>query len=241
MLNKIIHHLIEFVSAHWHAVFLACLSMLLLTFFIAMRRPGGGRKNPGKNASDKKSDGRQNTAASALRRLPPEIYRVYQELYVPRLDGKGVTRIAYVVAARHGIFAVQPQREVGLVSGAPGDRVWTSKDAGAETTFTNPVIRSAYHARSLARHLGLPEALICPLVLFDQEVVFSRKPPANVLTSGLRSMILSHQAELLSAGTLSAVLQKLDATAADTGAREEYETYRRSKGRRARRSAPRER
>lgn len=235
MLNKAIHFATESLAAHWHLIFTVCLVTLLLTGFLALRQMNrGGRPKPG-GKSGKRSGSKDNTAASSLRRLPSGVYQVFQELHIPRLDGKGVTRISYVVVARHGIFVIHPQREVGLISGGPGDRNWICQDGGQEAVFTNPVIRNAYHARSLARHLGLPEALICPVVLFDQEVTFAHKPPPNVLTSGLRSFILSHQAELLSGDMLAGVLKKLREAAANTEARDEYESYRRTKSRRQRR------
>ncbi|MCA1962963.1 MAG: NERD domain-containing protein [Prosthecobacter sp.] len=235
MLNKIIDKTISFVSAHWHIVFVLCLCALVVSIFVAVRQ-FGGKKKPSSAGRSRSSSTRQNTAASCLKRLPQDIYHVFQELYVPRLDGNGVTRITYVVAARHGIFVVHPQRDLGRISGNPTDRVWTAFDGGRESTFSNPVIRNAYHARALARHLGLPEALICPVVYFDQEVNFDQKPPANVLTSGLHNFILSHKAELLTEEMLTKLLAKLRETARDEKARLEYDTYRRSKGRRVRRT-----
>jgi hypothetical protein len=233
MLNKILHFAAESLSSHWHVIFMTCLILLLITFFLTVRQYSrrSSKKDRGYENSPR---ARTKTVPDSLRLLPAETYRIFQDLYVPRLDGKGVTRIAYVVAARHGIFVVHPQRETGVISGTATDRQWSSLNLGIETTFTNPVIRNAYHARALARYLNLPEALICPVVVFDQEVKFVTNPPAHVLTSGLRRFILSYQAELLSVEMLDPLLRNLHRAATNEEARAEYDSYRRSKTKRTR-------
>ena len=233
MLNKILHFATESLSSHWHVIFMACLILLLITLFLTARQYNrrGSKKD---QEHDDAPRIRHKTIADSLRLLPAETYSIFQDLYVPRLDGKGVTRIAYVVAARHGIFVVDPQREKGVISGSATDRQWSSLDSGIETTFTNPVIRNAYHAKALARHLNLPEALICPLVFFDQKVNFMTKPPVHVMTSGLRRFIMSYQAELLKTEMLEPVLKSLHRAATNEEARAEYDSYRRSKNKRKR-------
>ncbi len=233
MLNKAIHFAAESLSSHWHVIFMTCLVLLLITLFLTVRQYN--RRNSPKAKSHQDSPrARHKTVADSLKRLPPDTYKVFQDLYVSRLDGKGVTRIAYVVAARHGIFCVHPQRETGVIKGTVTDRLWTAAESGMETTFTNPVIRNAYHARALARHLNLPDAMICPVVLFDQEVTFTTKPPAHVLTSGLRRFILSYQAELLTEEMLDPILKNLHRAATNEEARAEYDSYRKSKTKRTR-------
>jgi hypothetical protein len=105
---------------------------------------------------------------------------------------------------------------------------------GREHSFTNPVLRSAYHARALARYLELPEALICSIIYFDQEARFAAPQGPNVLTSGLTRFIMSHKAELLTGAMLQNVCERIDQVAGSEELRQKYEE-RNSSRRRARR------
>lgn len=170
-----------------------------------------------------------------MKRLPSEEFQVLRDVFLPRLDGKGLTRLPFVVVARSGVFVIQPQRESGLISGGPKDDRWTVVHGGREHSFTNPVLRSAYHARALARYLELPEALICSVIYFDQEVRFATPQGPNVLTSGLTRFIMSHKAELLTGGMVQNVCERIDKVAGSEELRQKYEERNSSRRRRARR------
>lgn len=241
MLNKIIHLTQELLTAYWHFIFAACLLALVVTSLIAagiLRRSRRNERTDSRRGSGSSSaTAQQKTVSSSMNRLPSEEYQVMRDVFLPRLDGKGLTRLPFVVVARSGVFVIQPQRESGLISGGPKDDRWTVMHGGREHTFTNPVLRSAYHARALARYLELPEALICSIIYFDQEVRFATPQGPNVLTSGLTRFIMSHKAELLTGGMLQNVCERIDQVAGSEELRQKYEERNSSRRRRARREA----
>lgn len=245
MLNKIIHLSQELLSNYWHLIFAACLLALLVTSLLALGLYRRGRReersDSRRNFESSSSSAQQKTVSSSMKRLPSEEYRVLREVYLPRLDGKGLTRLPFVVVAKSGIFVVQPQRESGLIAGEPKDERWTVVNGGREHSFTNPVLRSAYHARALARYLELPEALICGIVYFDQEVRFASPQGPNVLTSGLARFIMSHKAELLADSMLQSVCGRVAEVAGSEGLRQRYEEKNSSRRRRARQEASKQR
>jgi hypothetical protein len=241
MLNKIIHLTQELLSAYWHVIFIVCLLALLATslaaFGIFRRGRSKERADSRRGSGSSSSSAQQKTVSSSMRRLPSEEFQVLRDVFLPRLDGKGLTRLPFVVVARSGVFVIQPQRESGLISGGPKDERWTVMHGGREHSFTNPVLRSAYHARALARYLELPEALVCGIIYFDQEVRFASPQGPNVLTSGLTRFIMSHKAELLTGDMVQNVCERVTEVADNEELRREYEKRNSSRRQRARREA----
>lgn len=241
MFNKIIHVTQELLSAHWYLIFALCLLALLVTSLLAA---GFFRRNRNQDRTDsRRSSGSSpvsshpQTVSSFMRRLPSKEYQVMRDVFLPRLDGNGLTRLPFVVVARSGVFVIQPQRESGLISGGLKDHRWTVMHGGREHSFTNPALRSAYHARALARYLELPEALICDIVYFDQQVEFETPRGSNVLTSGLTRFIMSHKAELLNDDKVQDICERIDRVAGSEELRQKYEERNSSRRRRARREA----
>ena len=241
MFNKIIHVTQELLTAHWYLIFALCLLALLVASLLAA---GLYRQNRRQDRTDsRRSSGSSSnsshpkTVSSFMRRLPSAEYQVMRDVFLPRHDGKGLTRLPFVVVARSGVFVIQPQRESGLISGGPKDDRWKVMHGGREHSFTNPVLRSAYHARALARYLELPEALICNIIYFDQQVEFETPQGPNLLTSGLTRFIMSHKAELLADAMVQSICERIDQVAGSEELRQKYEERNSSRRRRSRREA----
>ncbi|MES2596090.1 MAG: nuclease-related domain-containing protein [Verrucomicrobiota bacterium] len=144
----------------------------------------------------------------SLRRLPPEHFKVFNDVFVPRLDNDGNTRLHHVILSTFGIFIVQVQPENGLITGAEEDREWNLIQQDGRRRFINPLIRSAYHVKALAKYLEVPEASILPIIFFDAEPRFEAPCPPYMLTQGLGRYIISHTVPLLSQEILDDVYMK---------------------------------
>lgn len=241
MFNKILHVIQELLSAHWYLIFALCLLALLVTSLLAAgffrRSRKQDRMDSRRSSGSSSTSSHPKTVSSFIRRLPSKEYQVMRDVFLPRLDGNGLTRLPFVVVARSGVFVIQPQRESGLISGGPKDDRWKVVHGGREHSFTNPMLRSAYHARALARYLELPEALICDIVYFDQQVEFETPQGRNLLTSGLTRFIMSHKAELLTDDKMQYICERIDRVAGSEELRQKYEERNSSRRRRARREA----
>ena len=141
--------------------------------------------------------GQRPCASQELARLDPSIYRIFQQVHVPRLDDCGHTCIHHLVYSRHGIFVIHVQNDGGEIHGHDEDYHWLIGSPGQERHLVNPLVRNAYHSRCLARLLEIPEQLILPLVYFPNPCHFSHDHAPNLLAGSLASCIQSRRQELL--------------------------------------------
>lgn len=202
MLNLILQKTTTVLQQHWPLLLTICgafvLGVALLAFRFLRRRgygQGGGHssKHP------------QHRVEASLRRLP-KTFIIFSRLEVPRLDGKGKTRLHHVVLSPGGIFVIHVQHERGLILGGPQEAHWQASDNGR--SFINPVIRNSYHVASLAAFLGVPKSLCHSVVFFDSPVRFETpQPPYLLVEEGLARHILSFQTEVLPPAELARVVE----------------------------------
>jgi len=212
MIHRIIDLSFDLLARFWPVALGVCALAFIIVVMITLRIARG--KSAPKSAKSKQkpkpfSARQSNSVMSSLERLPKDHYESLHEVFVPRLDGQGTTRIHHVVLSRYGIYVLHVQNECGDISGDPDGREWTSRQKDGMRVFTNPVHRNAYHVKALVQHLKLPEALFHSLIIFDSEVRFETPPPPNVLTHGLGSTIISQTAEIISPELLQRVSAQL--------------------------------
>lgn len=204
---------LNLLSQNWPLVLAAGVLGLLLLLVIlraVVRRVRGGSL-PEPEAPEPSTTRLTRMASGSLMRLARQHYTVIDEVYVPRFEGEGSTRLDHVVISTHGIFVIHVQHERGDITGQAEHRHWSCVNDLEEKTLTNPIPRTRYHLRALARFLGLPEGLFIPVIYFENSVTLSSGLPAHVLTSGLGRHIISHKAELLSRELVADVSARLKA------------------------------
>jgi len=134
----------------------------------------------------------------ALKRLDPRVYRVFNDLVLPRPDGRGTTQIDHVVVSPFGIFVIETKNYRGWIFGDESSRYWTQVIYGKKSRFQNPLHQNALHLRALAKATELPVHCFHNLIFFVGEAILKTELPPQVMTEGLYSYIRRHQVEALS-------------------------------------------
>jgi len=132
-----------------------------------------------------------------LRRLDPQRYQCFHDLYLPRPDGQGTTQIDHVVVSPNGIFVIETKNYSGWIFGSENGKEWTQQIYRKKSRFRNPLHQNALHLRALATHLDLPADRFHSFVYFIGSATFKKPLPDNVRTSGLIEWIKAHQCQLL--------------------------------------------
>lgn len=150
-------------------------------------------------------------SVAALKRLDPKVYRVFNDLVLPRPDGKGTTQVDHVVVSPFGIFVIETKNYEGWIFGDENSRQWTQVIYGKKSRFQNPLHQNALHVRALATATGLPRECFHNLVYFIGGATLKTPLPPQVMTEGLVSYIRSHQAEVIPSKELAFAMVVLDA------------------------------
>lgn len=209
ILNEILDISFNLLARYWMIALPVCILAFTLAVWLLVRiiRGKSTTSQPAARVSGTpKATSR--AALSSLRRLPPEHYRIFNDVFIPRLDGEGNTQLHHIVLSRFGVFVIQGQPEDGLITGGLEDRDWTLIQADSRKRFINPIIRSTYHLKALAKFLELPESSLLPIIYFDAEPRFEAARPPYLLTGGLGRYIISHHEELLTVDELDEIALK---------------------------------
>ena len=150
-------------------------------------------------------------SVAALKRLDPKVYRVFNDLVLPRPDGKGTTQIDHVVVSPFGIFVIETKNYEGWIFGDENSRQWTQVIYGKKSRFQNPLHQNALHVRALATATGLPRECFHNLVFFVGDATLKTSLPPQVMTEGLVSYIRGHQTEVIPSKELAFAMFILDA------------------------------
>ena len=146
---------------------------------------------------------------ATLRRLDPGRYKVFDDLVLPRPDGRGTTQIDHVVASPFGIFVIETKNFAGWIFGDENARHWTQVIYGKKCRFQNPLHQNALHVRALAAATELPPSCFQNLVFFAGEATLKTSLPPQVMTRGLLAYIRGHRDELLSPEELNRACETL--------------------------------
>ena len=139
------------------------------------------------------------TTIGALRKLDPLVYSVHQDVYVPRPDGKGTTQIDHVIVSSFAVFVIETKNMKGWIFGDEKSKQWTQTLYRKKYRFQNPLHQNQLHVNALANALQIPKEKLESIVFFVGDVTLKTQLPPNVLTSGLRSYLLGHRVQRLSA------------------------------------------
>lgn len=173
-----------------------------------------------KSATGKGWIGEKMVSQIGLRQMDPAVYRVFDDIYLPRTDGKGTTQIDHVVVSKFGVFVIETKNMKGWIFGSPEQRQWTQQLFRKKSRFQNPVHQNALHVRALQSFLGLAADYFHPLVFFVGECEFKTPMPDNVRSSGLKDWILAKQTPQLSESEVETAVGKLASLVAATDKRQ---------------------
>ncbi len=132
-----------------------------------------------------------------LKRLDPQLYRQFHDLYLPRPDGQGTTQLDHVVVSPFGIFVIETKNYKGWIFGTEKQRQWTQQIYRAKNRFQNPLHQNHLHVKALMQFLGLPANHFHSLVFFIGGAEFKTPMPGNVINDGLHSWIANRTTPLL--------------------------------------------
>lgn len=135
---------------------------------------------------------------AALKRLDPKVYRVFNDLVLPRPDGKGTTQIDHVVVCPFGIFVIETKNYAGWIFGDEDSRYWTQVIYGKKSRFQNPLHQNALHVRALVKATGLSRERFHNLVYFVGDATLKTSLPPQVMTEGLVSYLQAQWVEVVS-------------------------------------------
>lgn len=149
-------------------------------------------------------------AVGALGKLDPVVYRVFNDIVLPRPDGKGTTQIDHVVVSPFGIFVIETKNYAGWIFGDETSRYWTQVIHGKKSRFQNPLHQNALHVRALANAAGLSKDCFRNLVYFVGEATLKSPLPPQVMTEGLAGFVQNFQVEVLPQEGLARVVAVLE-------------------------------
>jgi hypothetical protein len=146
----------------------------------------------------------------ALSRLDQDRYRVLHNVFVPSRSGEGsMTEVDHVIVSAFGIFVIETKHYSGWIYGHPDDTKWTRTNFRHKQSFLSPLKQNQGHINALACFLDLPRSKFHSIVCFTGDATLKTPLPANVLTSGMRRHIESHQDVLLEDAEVGRVWERL--------------------------------
>jgi hypothetical protein len=208
-----LHHILELCLQLFSRLWPLILAVIILVPLIGLMALGIYLKRKMKSAilAPEKADvhAPKRSVMASLHRLPKDKYQLLSLVHIPRLNGRGSTRIHHVVLSNFGIFVIQPQDQCGRISGEVDEPNWIVDGEEGLVSFINPILRNNYHVKALAKFLGLPEALFFSIIFFQRKVSFDQSIPPGVLLKRLGRHILSHTAPIISPEVMSQALTAL--------------------------------
>lgn len=183
MADALLKSLLDTVLSNWH-IFAALLAVLVVTKICRSPLVKGWW-------------GELQVTRFGLRRLDPAVYRVFDDLYLPRPDGKGTTQIDHVVVSPFGVFVIETKNYQGWIFGSARQAQWTQQIYRVKSRFQNPLHQNHLHVKALMSLLGLPAESFHSLVMFIGDTTFKTPMPDNVINRGLISWIRAKHAVLL--------------------------------------------
>lgn len=150
-------------------------------------------------------------SVGALKRLDPKVYRVFNDLVLPRPDGEGTTQIDHVVVSPFGIFVIETKNYAGWIFGDKDSRYWTQVIYGKKSRFQNPLHQNALHVRAIAVATGLPRECFYDLIYFVGDATLKTSLPPQVMTEGLASYIRDFRVEVIPQNDVASAVALLEA------------------------------
>ncbi|WP_051663056.1 NERD domain-containing protein [Alicyclobacillus macrosporangiidus] len=127
--------------------------------------------------------------AAKLAALDPAVYKVLNDVTIPKEESNGTVQIDHIVVSPFGIFVIETKHYDGWIFGKEDDYQWKQVIYKRKETFLNPFIQNKTHIKALQAAL----AENSPLKFFSV-VVFSGRGTLKVET---RTELLVYPRDLL--------------------------------------------
>jgi hypothetical protein len=160
--------------------------------------------------------GERTVSAFSLKVLNRSVYTLFEDIYLPRPDGKGTTQIDHIVVSTYGIFVIETKNMKGWIFGTEDQERWTQVVRGKKSGFQNPLRQNRLHVKALMACLGLPESVFHSVVYFAGGSTFKTRVPSNVIDRGLKGFIEKHGALLLNSEQVAATVMSLEDLAVES-------------------------
>lgn len=134
--------------------------------------------------------------------LDEKEYPRFHDTIVPDDDG-ATTQIDHILVSRYAVFVLEVKNMKGWIFGSERDPQWTqSLIGGKKHQFQNPLRQNYRHIKCLSAFLKLPESAFESVVFFvpnkDNDTIFKKKMPDNVMDRGLATYIKGFKTPRLS-------------------------------------------
>jgi len=159
-------------------------------------------------------------SVGALKRLDPTLYRVFNDIVLPRPDGNGTTQIDHVVVSPFGLFVIETKNYAGWIFGDEHSCTWTQVIYQKKSRFQNPLHQNFLHVSALVKATGLPREWFHNLVYFAGNATLKTPLPPQVMTEGLVSFIRGHRVEVVPTEEVARAVEVLEGTRAGEQRRE---------------------
>ncbi|WP_234998425.1 NERD domain-containing protein [Salirhabdus sp. Marseille-P4669] len=152
--------------------------------------------------------------AFLLERLDKNTYIVFNDLLVPKANGK-TTQIDHVVISVYGIFVIETKNYKGWIFGNEKNKYWTQQIYQRKERFYNPVWQNFGHIKSLETILGEFSNSIYSIVTFSGKATLKKisvsSPYVHIINSiQVVKTIKNYQKKVLSNSDVQNVVNHLN-------------------------------
>ena len=136
--------------------------------------------------------------AKILSKLPPEKYKVINDLLINKKDH--TSQIDHIVVSKHGIFVIETKNYTGWICGSEDSEYWTQNIYGSKHNMWNPLLQNKGHIRALAKILkDIQFDSFISIITFSRDAELKIKTTKHVIYwDQTIDVILSYQEEMLS-------------------------------------------
>ncbi|MCP8615246.1 nuclease-related domain-containing protein [Salirhabdus salicampi] len=114
-----------------------------------------------------------------LKKLDPNSYKVFNDVYVPTKDG--TTQVDHIVTSPYGIFVIETKHYNGWIFGNENQRYWTQVIYKRKGKLFNPIWQNKGHIQALSEYLNIKKNAFYSIVAFSGQSTFKFKDPFNRL------------------------------------------------------------
>ncbi len=151
----------------------------------------------------------ENKVARILKKLPPEKYRVVNDILLK--TSHGTTQIDHVVLSEYGIFVIETKNYSGWIYGSEHSEEWTKNVYGNKYKFRNPLKQNFAHVKALMEVLEITnQSVFIPIIAFSNQAEIKVQSSKKIINfRNLRSCILSYQNPMLNISDITKYAAKL--------------------------------
>ena len=113
-------------------------------------------------------------------RLPPDIYRAFDNVTIS--NESGTTQIDHIYVSPFGVFVVETKNLSGWIFGGENQSQWTQTIYKKKSKFQNPLRQNYKHIKTLESLLQLPISKLHTVVVFTGNSTFKTPLPKCVCT-----------------------------------------------------------